>query len=80
MDGRGRGGRIDMPLTLTVAVALGAFYLAQGRGFAWRLVGYLAIAAGILLKGPIGAVLPALVLGASRLLDWRASGLRLAAS
>jgi 4-amino-4-deoxy-L-arabinose transferase-like glycosyltransferase len=79
-----RVGRIDMPLTLAVGVALGAFYLrSQASGgrkppegthsdctlrleglrppLAWALLGYLAIAAAILLKGPIGAVLPAAV-------------------
>jgi len=89
-----RVGRIDMPLTLTTAVALLAFY-RMGReapprerrlrdcntkdiaacGFAIvpakpqaargflilflnGLAGYLAVTAGLLLKGPIGAVLP----------------------
>jgi 4-amino-4-deoxy-L-arabinose transferase-like glycosyltransferase len=66
-----RVGRIDMPLTLTVSLALAGFYLARcrwrecGGAGAWRclLVAYLAVAAGLLLKGPIAAVLPAAVGG-----------------
>jgi 4-amino-4-deoxy-L-arabinose transferase-like glycosyltransferase len=77
-----RVGRIDMPLTLAVGVALGAFYvaasfrgepaasddssarrrLATKRVFA-LLLGYLAIAMAVLLKGPIGVVLPTAVVG-----------------
>lgn len=56
----GRTGRIDMPLTLTTTVAV----LCLGRTDSqWRAVGgYLAVAAGVLLKGPLGAVLPGIVL------------------
>ncbi len=50
-----RVGRIDMPLTLTTALALLAFYRAGRESL---VVAYLALAAGLLLKGPIGAVLP----------------------
>jgi 4-amino-4-deoxy-L-arabinose transferase-like glycosyltransferase len=91
-----RVGRIDMPLTLAVTVAVGGLYLAalpplapvlggEGsgvRGAACGLAGllqrrpakpqaakelrplfaYLAAAAAVLLKGPIGFVLPAAVL------------------
>jgi 4-amino-4-deoxy-L-arabinose transferase-like glycosyltransferase len=64
-----RIGRIDMPLTLTVATTLGCFHLAgerlrEGRR-AWPLwLGmYMAMAAGVMLKGPIGVVLPVAVLG-----------------
>ena len=71
-----RIGRIDMPLSLAVALACVAFYLAQrgreaGRSVAsLLLVGYLAVAAAILLKGPIGAVLPAAVMLAHRLVSF----------
>jgi 4-amino-4-deoxy-L-arabinose transferase-like glycosyltransferase len=61
-----RTGRIDMPLTFSIALALIAF--SQGRrireqagcraGWCWLLVGYLAVAAGVMLKGPIAVVLP----------------------
>ncbi len=59
-----RTGRIDVPLTVAVAAAILCLWsarrpdLAAGRAFAWNLAGYLAIAAGILLKGPIALVLP----------------------
>jgi 4-amino-4-deoxy-L-arabinose transferase-like glycosyltransferase len=66
-----RVGRIDMPLTLTVALALGGGYLARrGRHvLAWQLLAYLAVAAGLLLKGPIGAVLPATAFAAHLLAE-----------
>jgi 4-amino-4-deoxy-L-arabinose transferase-like glycosyltransferase len=94
-----RVGRIDMPLTLMVSIAIGCFYLARLRrtdfqsvrdeagrienpSYGLQLLGYLAIAAAIMLKGPIGAVLPAVVLGVHvfverdwRLADWRPSWL-----
>jgi 4-amino-4-deoxy-L-arabinose transferase-like glycosyltransferase len=71
-----RIGRIDMPLTLTVAVAVAAVYLADGRSRlgsspALLLAAYLAVAAGVLLKGPIGLVLAAAVVAAYRLLERR---------
>jgi 4-amino-4-deoxy-L-arabinose transferase-like glycosyltransferase len=59
-----RIGRIDMPLTLAVTAAAGSWYLAQRRhrhgrsNRAFLLAGYLAVAVGVLLKGPIGALLP----------------------
>lgn len=66
-----RVGRIDMPLTLTVGLAVGAGHLARvGRHrVGWLLAVYLAVAAGVLLKGPIGAVLPAAVAGTHLLLE-----------
>jgi hypothetical protein len=68
-----RIGRIDMPLTLCVSVAVLAFHLARPgetkRPWLLLLVGYLAMAAGILLKGPIGLVLPAAVVGVQRLFE-----------
>jgi 4-amino-4-deoxy-L-arabinose transferase-like glycosyltransferase len=71
-----RVGRIDMPLTLAVSLALGAYYLGQrrrqdrpGRGaWSWFLVAYLAVAVAVLLKGPIGMVLPGMVAGVHLLL------------
>lgn len=65
----GRTGRIDMPLTLAVTAALVCYYRAyrrqaegtvSSRGY---LPAYVAIAAGVLLKGPLGAVLPLAVIG-----------------
>ena len=67
-----------MPLTFVVSVACVAFYLANAAcglakspraAFVPLFVGYVAIAAGILLKGPIGAVLPAVVTLGNRLVN-----------
>lgn len=57
-----RVGRIDMPLALAAGTALGCFYLASQRSaLLWTVSAYLAVAAAVLLKGPIGVVLPAVV-------------------
>jgi 4-amino-4-deoxy-L-arabinose transferase-like glycosyltransferase len=64
-----RVGRIDMPLTLTVTLTLVGFYRGRqglltdlGRGaWRWFLLSYLGVVVGLLLKGPIAAVLPAVV-------------------
>jgi 4-amino-4-deoxy-L-arabinose transferase-like glycosyltransferase len=66
-----RVGRIDMPLTLTVGLAVGGVYLARKapRPAGWLLLAYLAVAAGLLLKGPIAAALPAAVVGAHLLAE-----------
>lgn len=59
-----RVGRIDMPLTLAVTVCLGAFHLRrEGGRVAWEVVAWLGLAVALLLKGPIGLVLPAAVVG-----------------
>jgi 4-amino-4-deoxy-L-arabinose transferase-like glycosyltransferase len=65
-----RTGRIDMPLAFTVSLsvvgAVQGFAQSQqhgGRaGWRWFLLMYLAVAAGLLLKGPIAVVLPGVVL------------------
>jgi 4-amino-4-deoxy-L-arabinose transferase-like glycosyltransferase len=59
-----RTGRIDMVLTFTVALALVGFFEGARR---WLLLAYVAVAAGVMLKGPIGLLLPAMVWVASRL-------------
>ncbi|MHB1425730.1 MAG: ArnT family glycosyltransferase [Gemmataceae bacterium] len=68
-----RIGRIDMPLTLSVTLALGGLQLARGRPrkTRWTLLAlaYLAISAGVLLKGPIGIVLPAAAMSVHLLLE-----------
>jgi 4-amino-4-deoxy-L-arabinose transferase-like glycosyltransferase len=64
-----RTGRIDMPLTGTVGLALTTFYLGhcrlreqEGRGaWHWFLCSYLLAGLAVLLKGPIGLILPAAV-------------------
>ena len=62
-----RVGRTDMPLTAAVSVALCALYLARRQTPSARLgclaVAYVATAAAVLLKGPIGVVLPAAAFG-----------------
>ncbi len=62
-----RIGRIDMPLTLCITVALGGMYLYRGVSLWQRwivlMISYLALAAAVLLKGPIGVALPAAVMG-----------------
>jgi 4-amino-4-deoxy-L-arabinose transferase-like glycosyltransferase len=60
-----RIGRVDMPLTLAVTIAAGCFYFALcRRAMRWFLpLGYLAVAAAVLLKGPIGIVLPVAIIG-----------------
>jgi 4-amino-4-deoxy-L-arabinose transferase-like glycosyltransferase len=68
-----RIGRIDLPLTLAVTVAAGAMYRARSeRRPALRVASYLAVAVGVLLKGPVGALLPAAVVGLHLLVEARA--------
>jgi 4-amino-4-deoxy-L-arabinose transferase-like glycosyltransferase len=66
-----RVGRIDMPLTMAITFALGSFYLGNLDGaarFRWNAFGYTSLGIGLLLKGPIALVLPAVVAGAAWLL------------
>jgi 4-amino-4-deoxy-L-arabinose transferase-like glycosyltransferase len=64
-----RTGRVDMPLTLAITVALAGYYLGQRRRhdrvtrgtWWWFLLAYIGVALAVLLKGPIGFVLPAAV-------------------
>jgi 4-amino-4-deoxy-L-arabinose transferase-like glycosyltransferase len=77
-----RTGRIDMPLTFTVSVVIVAFHLARNctaarERFGLQLAGYAALAAGILLKGPIAVVLPAVVLLVQAVVDRRVGKLGL---
>lgn len=72
-----RVGRIDMPLTLTVGLTLGGYYLGQCSrrensnrpSWPWFLLAYGAVAMGLLLKGPIAAVLPVVVIGTHRVVE-----------
>jgi 4-amino-4-deoxy-L-arabinose transferase-like glycosyltransferase len=71
-----RIGRIDMPLTLTTMLAIAGFYLALKEGrrrVAWLSLAYVAITFGVLLKGPLGLVLPIAVLGMFLLTEGRRS-------
>ncbi len=64
-----RVARIDMVLTFSVTLSLFAFYLGRSRlleqeeAGIWKIVlpGYLALAAGLLLKGPVALVLVGVV-------------------
>jgi 4-amino-4-deoxy-L-arabinose transferase-like glycosyltransferase len=75
-------GRIDMPLTFAVAICvcfshlgLNAFCSAGGRaGWGWFAGVYLATAAALLLKGPIGLVLPLAVVTAQVAVEWFLNG------
>jgi 4-amino-4-deoxy-L-arabinose transferase-like glycosyltransferase len=62
-----RVGRIDMPLALAVMGVLVATFVGYRRmlsssaprtGWAWMLLAYVAASAAVMLKGPIGLVLP----------------------
>jgi 4-amino-4-deoxy-L-arabinose transferase-like glycosyltransferase len=70
-----RTGRIDMPLAFTVSLSLAGFCqarnaLAMGRhAVGWLGLAYAAAALGVLLKGPIGLVLPAVTAGAFLLIE-----------
>jgi 4-amino-4-deoxy-L-arabinose transferase-like glycosyltransferase len=71
-----RTGRIDIPLTFTVTVAIlsisaGRDATRSGRAHALKLVGYVSMAAGVMLKGPIGVALPLAVLVADTVLGRR---------
>jgi 4-amino-4-deoxy-L-arabinose transferase-like glycosyltransferase len=63
-----RVGRIDMPLAFMTTAALLGFYLATQNSelrtpwLGLLLFSYVSIAAAVMLKGPIGIVLPAVVL------------------
>ena len=63
-----RTGRIDVPLTYSVTVSILCLWTGRqsesspNRIFAWNLAGYLAMAAGVMLKGPIAIIMPLAVL------------------
>lgn len=64
----GRTGRIDVPLTATTTAAV--LCLRQTDSRARVIAGNLAVVAGVLLKGPLGAVLPGVVLAVERAAGW----------
>lgn len=72
-----RVGRIDMLLTCAVTLTLLGYWMGhqserQGmrvRGWCWRGCGFLGMAAALLLKGPIGFVLPAVVVVATLVVE-----------
>ncbi|HYV35568.1 MAG TPA: phospholipid carrier-dependent glycosyltransferase [Gemmataceae bacterium] len=75
-----RTGRIDMPLTFTMALTVIGFSEGCRRrergksGRVWFLTGYVAIAAGIMFKGPIAVALPLAVGGAWWVVNHVAAG------
>lgn len=73
----GRVGRVDMPLTCATTWSIISFLLGSDREkskrFGWYLLGYFSLAAGLMLKGPIAAVLVGMVLLVISLLSmWNA--------
>jgi 4-amino-4-deoxy-L-arabinose transferase-like glycosyltransferase len=71
-----RVGRIDMPLAFMIALALVSYYLGTyasrertGHAWPWFFLSYFAVAAAVLLKGPIGLLLPVAVVAAHLLID-----------
>jgi len=68
------GVAVSVGVLVTVGVAVGAVYLSRTSRNAPRatillLIAYISIAAGLLFKGPIGAVLPAAVVGLHLLIE-----------
>ncbi len=57
------GARVDMTLTLFVEIAFFEFLMIAEGLTARRMLLYLALAAAVLSKGPVGVVLPAAVAG-----------------
>jgi len=58
---------VDLPLTFCLALSLVAFYRAlegPGNALFWHRVGFAAAGGAVLAKGPVGIVLPGLVVGA----------------
>ncbi len=65
---------VDLPLTFCVTLCLAAFYRAleaPGTPTRWYLLAFGAMGGATLAKGPVGIVLPALVVGAYLLLGRR---------
>ena len=65
-----RTGRIDMPLTLALTVAV----LTIGMSQRWQFIRFVAIAMAILLKGPVALALFLVILSANGMLEWRVTG------
>src|SRR3990167_6136191 len=60
----GRMAITDMPLALFIAGSLFAFYRAfREQDAFWRWTGYVLLGFAVMTKGPVGLVLPVLVLG-----------------
>lgn len=72
-----RTGRIDVPLTMTVTAAMCCLWTSrrsERSAVALAMFGYVAIAAGVLLKGPLGLILPLAILLADGVVGRRSAG------
>ena len=70
---------VDLPLTFCVTLSLAAFYRAlegPGNALLWHRVGFAAAGGAVLAKGPVGIVLPGLVVGAYLIASGRLAELR----
>ena len=79
IGGEARIAKTDAALLATILVAqasLARLYLGMAAGRGWILAFWLSIAAGLLIKGPIGPMVPALTALTLCLLDRRANWLR----
>jgi 4-amino-4-deoxy-L-arabinose transferase-like glycosyltransferase len=67
----GRAAVMDSLLTLALTIGLGAYalYVTVRPSLAWLITAFVAIGAGVLAKGPIGVLLPLLIIIPFHLLD-----------
>jgi 4-amino-4-deoxy-L-arabinose transferase-like glycosyltransferase len=64
----------DMALAVSVAAALGAFWAGftdEKHRRRWMLLSYVAMGVGVMAKGPLGVLLPAMVVGLFLLIERR---------
>lgn len=79
IGGEARIAKTDAALLATILVSqavLARLYLRETAGRGWAFAFWLAIAAGVLIKGPIGPMVPALTAAALAIADRRAGWLR----
>jgi len=61
--GVGRMAIVDMPLSLFIAGSLFSFFHAwKQKQLSWLILGYVLVALAIMTKGPVGLLLPAIIL------------------
>lgn len=63
--------RVDMLLTAFIVCSIYSLYCyyRRGRRFGWMLLSVLLMSGGVLTKGPVGMILPCLVIGVFRLTE-----------
>lgn len=70
----------DLPLTLCITAAIWAAFMAtleqERRPRGWVLLSAAAIGCGLLMKGPVGLLIPAIVVGPLLLIERRSLSLR----